>query len=62
MWSTAQREKRIYTFDDHGGFVRNYCSVGHGKRCLLALDFEFEGQRKKGRSKEEREVKGRKGG
>ena len=33
---------------------------GHGLR--RALDFEVEGQRKKGRSKEERKVKGRKEG
>ena len=63
MWSAAQRQKNIYGFDVHAGFEGNYGSVGYGKQCChvlrredghvlrRALEFEVEGQRKKGRPK-----------
>ena len=36
VWSTSQRQKRIYGFDIHVGFELNYGSVGYGKQCSLA--------------------------
>ena len=35
MWSTAQRQIKIYGFVVHAGFERNYGSVGYGKQCSL---------------------------
>ena len=66
VWSTAQRQEKIYGFNVHAGFEGNHRSVENGKQCSLvwscveermwshhekALDFEVEGQRKKGRPK-----------
>ena len=65
MWSTLQRQKNIYGLDVHAGFEGNYRSIGYGSVHLYgyvlrkedghilrrALDFEVEGQRKKGRPK-----------
>ena len=61
MWTAAQRQKNIYGFDVHAGFEANdrlamassVCRDGHMLRrednyiLKSALDFEFEGQRKK---------------
>ena len=35
VWSTAQRQKKIYGFGVHAGFEGNYRSVDYGKQCLL---------------------------
>ena len=64
MWSTAQRQKKIYRFHVHAGFEGNHRSDGYDKLfrwyghvlrwedghvLRFALDFEVEVQRKKGR-------------
>ena len=66
MWSAAERQKKICRFYVHVGFEGNHRSVGYGEQCSWyghvlrredgyvirrALDFEIEGQRKKGRPK-----------
>ena len=65
VWSAAQRQKKIYGCDVHAGLEGNYGSVGYSKQCslvwsfveergwscLMILDFEVEGQMKKGRPK-----------
>ena len=58
MCGVQLRQKKIYRFDVHAGFERNYISVDYGKQCSLvwtfvlrALNFEVEGKRKKQRLK-----------
>ena len=37
VWSTAQRQKKIYGFDVHAGFEGNHRSVVNGKQCSMIL-------------------------
>ena len=62
VWSSVQRQKKIYRFNFHVGFEGNHRSAYYGKQCSLVqscieergvnalrrtLDFEVEGKRKK---------------
>ena len=57
----SSKTEKIYAFDARAGFEGNHRSVGYGKQCSSvwscaeergrALDFEVEGQWKKGRPK-----------
>ena len=57
--STAHRHIKVYRFDVHAGFERGYRSLGDGDVLRRgdghvlrrSLDFEVDGQRKKGRPK-----------
>ena len=35
VWSTAQRQKKIYRFDIYAWLELNHRSVGYGKQCSL---------------------------
>ena len=37
VWSTAQRQKKIYEFDVHAWFELNYGSVCYGNQCSFAM-------------------------
>ena len=63
VWSTAQRQTKIYRFDVHAGLEGNHRSVSYGKQCLAAWScIEEDGHISRRALDFRLKVKGRRGG